>query len=563
MRTLRNLAIIIAGAQATAFLFAPDVPRHRIVAIAMGAVAVGGLAGMRFGNWSRKLPWFATAVVVLNLSIHAATTEPGLSARTAQVLLLLYMMLGLAAFPLLTRRTGLINALLIAFSACLGLFTATATLARAPLPSRPNPEVRSRKGLVPHPVIGFYHLARSTARTLYEENPSGYYDRLSVMRWRWHLGVFDLFGVASLRFPPQDGGVMSVRIDRLSKPEPWRVQLEQSPVHIVAGQTYRLSFGVRAAAARTFIVAVRERQPPWNHRGLQNEVHADTTWLRFDTTFVAAASDTNARLYFELGREAVSVDLANVQLSHVSTGEIVQAPAPIEFAITYRLNDMGCRGPDQALRRAPNTWRILTIGDSYTLGEGVKESDTFSSVLQQRLTDSSIMSSPGRRSEVINCGVAKYGVRQIRQLYDIIGSRYAPDLVVLTLGTDRDDDPDDVLREIARLATTTRQRAARLVVVAHRDTTEAAWNALLSSLKVAMATEGVPLLSLGDANRPSLPSPAGDGEVSAPRSHRDTHRDTAVRIAQFLRDHCLLGFQVAPYARDSAGVSVTGARRCP
>jgi lysophospholipase L1-like esterase len=68
-----------------------------------------------------------------------------------------------------------------------------------------------------------------------------------------------------------------------------------------------------------------------------------------------------------------------------------------------------------------DTFRIVTIGDSFTYGTDVAAKKTFSHFLEQKET----------QIEVINMGVPGYGVDQAILKYLRYGKAYAPDLVIL------------------------------------------------------------------------------------------------------------------------------------
>ena len=63
----------------------------------------------------------------------------------------------------------------------------------------------------------------------------------------------------------------------------------------------------------------------------------------------------------------------DVVLRDLSTGRDV-APEP-QFFVSYRFNALGFRGPDYAIPAPEGTFRILALGDSYTLGVGVHEQE--------------------------------------------------------------------------------------------------------------------------------------------------------------------------------------------
>ena len=87
-------------------------------------------------------------------------------------------------------------------------------------------------------------------------------------------------------------------------------------------------------------------------------------------------------------------------------------------------NAAGFRGEKEfALEKPANVTRILALGDSFTFGFGVADSETFS----QRLQDST------PSFEVLNTGVPGYGIDQVLMLYREIGRKYHPDIVLVDI----------------------------------------------------------------------------------------------------------------------------------
>jgi hypothetical protein len=90
--------------------------------------------------------------------------------------------------------------------------------------------------------------------------------------------------------------------------------------------------------------------------------------------------------------------------------------------IEYSMNNYGFRGPDfQLTKRRP---RIACIGDSLTLGEGVRWEHTFPALLEKRLSASS------SQVEVMNFGVNGYELLHERALLEQVVSAFSPDFVV-------------------------------------------------------------------------------------------------------------------------------------
>ena len=86
-------------------------------------------------------------------------------------------------------------------------------------------------------------------------------------------------------------------------------------------------------------------------------------------------------------------------------------------------NSLGLRGrTDPPLQKLSGTEpRILVLGDSFTFGEEVDDDETYSARLEEML--------PG--GEVLNFGVHGYGHDQMLLLFQDLGRRYRPDIVIL------------------------------------------------------------------------------------------------------------------------------------
>ena len=92
------------------------------------------------------------------------------------------------------------------------------------------------------------------------------------------------------------------------------------------------------------------------------------------------------------------------------------------WSVEINTNSQGMRGlKDYSIRKPGNITRIMSLGDSFVFGFGVKDNETFSARLEQ--------SDPNL--EVLNFGVAGYGLDQILLSYRKLGRQYNPDLVIV------------------------------------------------------------------------------------------------------------------------------------
>ena len=92
-----------------------------------------------------------------------------------------------------------------------------------------------------------------------------------------------------------------------------------------------------------------------------------------------------------------------------------------------RINSLGFRGPEISMPKSENTFRILVLGDSVTFGQGVAESDMYTSLLQEELS-----SKFQRRSiEVVNLGVIGSSAIDQMKLLKNLGVPLEPDLLLI------------------------------------------------------------------------------------------------------------------------------------
>ncbi|WP_291984373.1 hypothetical protein [Luteitalea sp.] len=129
-----------------------------------------------------------------------------------------------------------------------------------------------------------------------------------------------------------------------------------------------------------------------------------------------------------------------------------------DFSYIQRVNHLGLRGKDITVDKPPDTKRILMLGDSFTMGKGVEEDQTFS-VLVEREMREAMATCGGGGVEVLNGGVDSYApVLSYLQLKRDLG-RLSPDLVVLNL------DNSDLIQEAAYRRQAVRDEAGEIIAV--------------------------------------------------------------------------------------------------
>lgn len=97
---------------------------------------------------------------------------------------------------------------------------------------------------------------------------------------------------------------------------------------------------------------------------------------------------------------------------------------------THRINSMGFRSNEFEKVKAPGEFRVVTMGDSCTFGDGVANWDTYSI----KLEDSLRKVLPGKKVSVINSGVPGYTSYQCKTYLERELLKLKPDVVTIYVG---------------------------------------------------------------------------------------------------------------------------------
>jgi lysophospholipase L1-like esterase len=138
-----------------------------------------------------------------------------------------------------------------------------------------------------------------------------------------------------------------------------------------------------------------------------------------------------------------------VYAAAISVVMIALVPATLEFALylrypgipapggpqdrshtwghPVRLNELGFREREFESPKPPGRFRIMVLGDSFTFGVGLAESERYTNRLEQELR----ASNPGRDIEVLNFGVPGSATVRQRDLLVELADRVDPDLIVV------------------------------------------------------------------------------------------------------------------------------------
>lgn len=100
------------------------------------------------------------------------------------------------------------------------------------------------------------------------------------------------------------------------------------------------------------------------------------------------------------------------------------------YKVTYTHNSDGLNERfDYEIEKPANTFRIITLGDSFTYGANVNTPDNWSEQLEDMLNNNQTIDN-NLKFEVINLGVSGFDVAYLIKRYQDIGAKYKPDLII-------------------------------------------------------------------------------------------------------------------------------------
>lgn len=222
-------------------------------------------------------------------------------------------------------------------------------------------------------------------------------------------------------------------------------------------------------------------------------------------------------------------------------------------AWNFRINDQGMRADrDYAYQKPPGEVRVLSLGDSYTIGYEVDVEQTFSAVLERELREA------GLDAVVMNAGVSGFSTAEAAVYLERELLRYDPDLVVLSFY------PNDLVDNV-RTGLFTLGDDGGAVPAADRYVPAGGLGDMLNRSRVfnalsarsnafALVKERVTLLlkrQIVAANQANLEGQARDDEA---RDHQDLQRRLAAAIVR--RMHDTLAARGVPFVVQSIPVRV-------
>lgn len=120
---------------------------------------------------------------------------------------------------------------------------------------------------------------------------------------------------AAAHFEAVEGALdaVRIRIDQLPTVSESAVQAVAGFMQLHEGRVYTLVFSARAHELRTIAVSVGLPRDPWIGLGLYEAAEVTTKWQTFRYRF-HAPSNSDARLYFDLGQSPAAVEIGSIDL---------------------------------------------------------------------------------------------------------------------------------------------------------------------------------------------------------------------------------------------------------
>jgi len=103
--------------------------------------------------------------------------------------------------------------------------------------------------------------------------------------------------------------------------------------------------------------------------------------------------------------------------------------APDGRKITISSNSLGFRGRREYGVKDSSVFRIARLGDSYTIGAGCNDDETYLMALEKH--SNKLVNNSSQRVEIINMGVSTYGTIKERIFLERYGLQMQPDLITV------------------------------------------------------------------------------------------------------------------------------------
>ena len=99
--------------------------------------------------------------------------------------------------------------------------------------------------------------------------------------------------------------------------------------------------------------------------------------------------------------------------------------------IPLDINSLGVRDNEYQLQPPPNTFRIVVLGDSVTMGQAVRQEDSYPKQLEALFAAEKEKGLRNTTVEVINAGVSGYGTHEEMLFLKETAIMYSPDMIIV------------------------------------------------------------------------------------------------------------------------------------
>jgi hypothetical protein len=117
---------------------------------------------------------------------------------------------------------------------------------------------------------------------------------------------------------------MRVTITALPQKVGWHLKLRQAPLSFTQDRDYRVTFRARADAPRPMGIGAERHGLPPRLLGFYKSFDVTTEWQTWEWTFTASATESNGRLFFDLGESQIPAEIADVELRDLETGRLIR-----------------------------------------------------------------------------------------------------------------------------------------------------------------------------------------------------------------------------------------------
>lgn len=424
------LMYVLMGGQAMFFGLAPAPATRRLVGIALGVVmAMEARFPWLLGSRRTPAALLLSAALAINLLMYLNGATPPFSFRLLLAGLVTgYLMLaGLLLAGLSPRRLQQ-GAGRFILGVGMIIVLGEAIMSMRALEVVEGPVIWEGQPVLDEPH-GDRYPAGAEFRTIYPSDPRGYFDDVDARRASWELSVHNPASRARLEFPSELASGMRVVIDTVADTTWWGIQLNEAPLPISEAHEYVLRFRARTSRPRAISVALSQGHAPWDGLGFSRAFDLDTSWRAIEESVTVSRSDSVGRLHFDLGRVPATIELADISVKREDGVGLSVVPST-RHSVRYRFNQLGCRGDDWSASTTHP--RILVLGDSYALGVGVHEQDTFVRRLAELLTP---QYAPAEGTvHVLNCAAAGQNPTAVEDRYRELAALVDPDVVLVAFG---------------------------------------------------------------------------------------------------------------------------------